>query len=77
MTSSPLSALGTKTLNIDHVYLFTWQICGYLPFVISLRSTSTAFRIFNIYRDMLLSHVQGSNLLVPTDHGIRKSTTSL
>nr|DAW08408.1 MAG TPA: hypothetical protein [Caudoviricetes sp.] len=37
--------------------MFTWQICGYLPFVISLRSTSTAFRIFNIYRDMLLSHV--------------------
>ena len=38
--------------------------------MISLRSTSTAFRIFNIYRDMLLNRVQGSNLLVPTDHGI-------
>nr|DAZ08510.1 MAG TPA: hypothetical protein [Caudoviricetes sp.] len=37
--------------------MFTWQICGYLPFVISYRSTSTTFRIFNIYRDMLLSHV--------------------
>nr|DAH96406.1 MAG TPA: hypothetical protein [Caudoviricetes sp.] len=37
--------------------MFTWQICGYLHFVISHRSTSTAFRIFNIYRNMLLSHV--------------------
>nr|DAV86780.1 MAG TPA: hypothetical protein [Caudoviricetes sp.] len=48
--------------------MFTWQICGYLPFVISHRSTSTAFRIFNIYRDMLLIHVQESNLPIHSWH---------
>lgn len=74
LTSFTLSALGyadyTK-YRLLNLFLFALQICGYLRFVISLRSTSTAFRIFNIYRDMLLNRVQGSNLLVPTDHGIK------
>ena len=74
MTSFTLSALGyadyTK-YRLLNLFLFVLQICGYLRFVISLRSTSTAFRIFNIYRDMLQNRVQGSNPLVPTDHGIK------
>ena len=75
LTSFTLSALGyadyTKYRSLN-LFLFVLQICGYLLFMISLRSTSTAFWILNIYRDMLLNRVQGSNLPVPTDRGARK-----
>lgn len=74
MTSFTLSALGyadyTK-YRLLNLFLFVLQICGYLRFVISLVALPQHSGI-KIYCDMLRSRVQGSNLLVPTDHGARK-----